>query len=104
MGSFPIASRARVFYWSCRPQCRRGNVATGVIYNDECGFHRWSARLGCSFTMTRKTRRPCPKRLPASLPLPHAIVLFGFPLQVSDRLRGLLLSTPPFFQRKLTSA
>ena len=51
--------------------------------------------------MTRKTRRPCRKRLQTRLPLSHATVLFGFPLQVSDRLRGLLLSTPPFSERNL---
>jgi hypothetical protein len=34
-----------------------------------------------------------------SLPLLHATVLFGFPRQVSNRLRGLLLSTPPSFER-----
>ena len=54
--------------------------------------------------MTRKTRRPCRKRLRASLPLSHATVLFGFPLQVSDRLRGLSLSTPPLSERYPTSA
>ena len=54
--------------------------------------------------MTRKRRRPCRKRLRASLPLSHATVLFGFPLQVSDRLRGLSLSTPPLCQRYPTSA
>src|SRR2546430_5245257 len=54
-----------------------------------------------SFTLTRKTRRPCRKRLRASLPLSHATVLFGFPRQVSDRLRGLSLSTPPFPERDL---
>src|SRR6266487_84431 len=55
-------------------------------------------------TLTRKTRRPCRKRLQASLPLSHATVLFAFPRQVSDRLRGLLLSTPPFSERCLTNA
>src|SRR5260370_5796162 len=54
--------------------------------------------------MTRKTRRPCRKRLRARLPLSHATVLFGSPRQVSDRLRGLLLSTPPFSERYPTSA
>src|SRR5258708_38774880 len=54
--------------------------------------------------MTRKTRRPCRNRLRARLRLSHATVLFGFPRQVSDRLRGLLLSTPPFSERYLTSA
>jgi len=54
--------------------------------------------------MTRGTRRPCRKRLQARLPLSHAPVLFGFPRQVSDRLRGLSLSTPPFSERDLTSA
>src|SRR5713226_8326648 len=38
--------------------------------------------------MTRETRRPRRKRLRASLPLLHATVLFGFPRQVSNRLRG----------------
>src|SRR2546428_1359325 len=51
--------------------------------------------------MTRKTHRPCRKRLRARLPLSHATVLFGFPLQVSDRLRGLSLSTPPLSERNL---
>jgi hypothetical protein len=57
-----------------------------------------------SFTMTREARKPCPKRLRASLPLSHATVLVGFPRKVSDRLRGLLLSTSPFSERNPTRA
>ena len=54
--------------------------------------------------MTREARRPCRKRLRAGLPLSHAAVLVGFPREVSDRLRGLLLSTSPFSERNPTRA
>src|SRR5437588_12941103 len=54
--------------------------------------------------MTREARRPCRKRLQAGLPLSHATVLLGFPRQVSDRLRGLSLSTSPFSERNPTRA
>src|SRR6266496_3599603 len=54
--------------------------------------------------MTREAFRPCRKRLRAGLPLSHATVLLGFPRQVSDRLRGLSLSTSPFSERNSTRA
>lgn len=54
--------------------------------------------------MTREARKPCRKRLRASLPLSHATVLVGFPRKVSDRLRGLSLSTSPFSERNPTRA
>jgi hypothetical protein len=72
------------------------------MYNDERSLPPLVGQVRqFSFTMTRKTRRPHPKRLQVRLPLSHATVLFGFPRQVSDRLRGLSLSTPPFSERNL---
>src|SRR5260370_42291484 len=47
---------------------------------------------------------PCPKRLLTSPALWHAIVLVRFPLKVSHRPRGLLLSTSPFSKRDRTRA
>ena len=53
----------RAFHWSVEPQCIShpsfldayfGNVATGAMYNDGCGYHRW--KLGSAMQLHHDVR------------------------------------------------
>src|SRR6185437_16051740 len=104
MGSFPITSRRErsagllhpsVFHTPLQLVCISGASQQALSTTTGVAFAVGSEVRQFSFTVARETRRPRRKRLRVSLPLWHATVLFGFLRQVSHRLRGLVLSTPP---------
>ena len=112
MGSFPITSRAERSTGLLDPSVFHTPHATGV-YARERRNRRYVQRPAWlsplerrlrqfRFTMTRETRRPHRKRLRVSLPLLHAPVLFGFPRQVSNRLKGLFALNPSFLWKEST--